>query len=415
MDDPRMDVRSAAADRLPSGHAGAELVSAAQALAPVIAAGAVERDRERIVPVDVFREIRAAGIQAARVPREFGGPEASFAELADIMLLLAKADPNVGQMLQPHFVLLDWLRIDGSAAQQKRYLGEVARGRIITNAFAERGTKRVGDARTRLRRSGTQYRLDGTKFYSTGSLIADALYVLALTEDDTAALAIVPKDRAGVEIIDDWDGMGQRTTASGTTRLTGVMLDTDEVVLLPDLGKRRTFIGAAAQITHAAIDAGIALAGLDDAAEYARTQARPVPESGVSRQADDPYVLHAIGEMSVIAHAAEAMVRRGAAILDAAAAQFLADPEPRAELDRLLAEASIAVAEAKAAATAAALKLGTMVFAVGGASATLRRHGLDRHWRNARTHTTHDPVDYKYRAIGEYRLNDRFPPITTKI
>lgn len=401
---------AAAGDR-----SGAALVEAAQALGPEIAAGAVERDRERIVPVETFAKIRAAGLPAARVPAEFGGAAAQFTELAEIMLLLGKADPNVAQMLQPHFVLLDWLRIDATPEQQRRYFRDVVSGSIITNAFAERGTKQVGEARTTVRRDGRHYRLDGTKFYSTGSLIADAFYVLAVTEDGSPALALVPKDRAGVEVVDDWDGMGQRTTASGTTRLTAVLLDPDEIVPLPQLGTRRTFIGAAAQITHAAIDAGIALAAIEDAVAYARAQARPVPESGVSRQTDDAYVLHAVGEMTVIAHGAEAMVQRGAAALDRAAARFWAAPAQAADTERLLAEASIAVAEAKSAANNASLQLGTMLFSVGGASSTLRRHGLDRHWRNARTHTTHDPVAYKYRAIGDFVLNDRYPPITTKI
>ncbi|MFO1081100.1 MAG: acyl-CoA dehydrogenase family protein [Reyranellaceae bacterium] len=392
---------------------GGSLVAAAKRVAAEIAREASRRDLERQIPESEAALVRRHALQTARVPRRYGGPEASFGDLARIMMHLAEGDPNLAQMLQPHFVLLDWLEIDATEDQRRHFYGRVLAGEIITNAFAERGTKTPGHFATTLRRDGTGYRLDGTKFYSTGSLIADGLYILATLEGGGMALAVIPKTRAGVEIVDDWDGMGQRTTASGTTRLVSVAVAADEVVPLPNWGKKRSHIGAAAQISHAAIDAGIARAALADAVAYARTWSRPVAESGVDRATDDPYVLHSVGEMSVIAHGAEAMVLRAAEILDATLAGLGKGSSDDDE--RLYAEASIAVAEAKAASNVASLQLGEMMFRVAGASSTLRSHNLDRHWRNARTHTTHDPVAYKYKAIGNFLLNDRLPPISTKI
>jgi alkylation response protein AidB-like acyl-CoA dehydrogenase len=347
------------------------------------------------------------------VPRRYGGPEASFVEFAQMMMHLGEGDPNLAQMLQPHFVLLDWLVIDGSEAQRQRFFADVMNGHIITNALAERGGKTPGDFQTRLSRDGGGYRLNGVKFYSTGSLIADQLYVMARTEDGGHAIAIVPKDRAGIEVIDDWDGMGQRTTGSGTTKLDNVEVSAEEVMPLPLHGKKRSYLGAASQIAHAAIDAGIALAALKDGVEYGRTKARPVADAGVDRATDDPYVQQAVGEMSVIAHSAEVMVLRAGVMLDQVLARHcLLNGEA---LEQAYAGASIAVAEAKAAANNASLQVSEMMFRVAGASATLRKYGLDRHWRNARTHTTHDPVAYKYRAIGQFMLSDTLPPISTKI
>jgi SfnB family sulfur acquisition oxidoreductase len=394
-------------------RSGADLVANAAELARTLAQGSIARDLDRVLPYAEAKTLRTMGLQTARVPRRYGGPEASFVEFAQMMMHLGEGDPNLAQMLQPHFVLLDWLVIDGSEAQRQRFFADVMNGHIITNALAERGGKTPGDFQTRLSRDGGGYRLNGVKFYSTGSLIADQLYVMARTEDGGHAIAIVPKDRAGIEVIDDWDGMGQRTTGSGTTKLDNVEVSAEEVMPLPLHGKKRSYLGAASQIAHAAIDAGIALAALKDGVEYGRTKARPVADAGVDRATDDPYVQQAVGEMSVIAHSAEVMVLRAGVMLDQVLARHcLLNGEA---LEQAYAGASIAVAEAKAAANNASLQVSEMMFRVAGASATLRKYGLDRHWRNARTHTTHDPVAYKYRAIGQFMLSDTLPPISTKI
>lgn len=392
---------------------GADLVASAAQLAETLAQGAIARDIDRVLPHEEARTLRAMGLQTARVPRRYGGPEASFVEFAQMMMHLGEGDPNLAQMLQPHFVLLDWLAIEGNEALRRRYYADVMQGHIITNAFAERGGKTPGDFSTKLSRNGQGYRLNGVKFYSTGSLIADQLYVMSRTDDGGHAIAIVPKNRAGVEVVDDWDGMGQRTTGSGTTTLKDVEVAADEVLPLPQFNKKRSYLGAASQIAHAAIDAGIALAALKDGVAYGRTKARPVADAGVDRASDDPYVQYAVGEMSVIAHSAEAMVLRAGAVLDEVLARHAALSGEA--LEQAYGRASIAVAEAKAAANSASLQVGEMLFRVAGASATLRKYGLDRHWRNARTHTTHDPVAYKYRAIGQFMLNDTLPPVSTKI
>jgi SfnB family sulfur acquisition oxidoreductase len=396
-----------------SSFTGATLVANAATLSRELAQGAIKRDLERILPMGEARKLRVLGLQTARVPRRYGGPEACFVEFAQMMMHLGEGDPNLAQMLQPHFVLMEWLTLDANEAQRRRYFTDVLNGAIISNAIAERGAKTPGDFHTALSKDGDAYRLNGTKFYTTGSLIADQLYIIGRLADGTHAIAIVPVDRPGLEIIDDWDGMGQRTTGSGTVKLVDVKVAEEEIIKMPDWGKKRSYLGAASQIAHAAIDAGIALAALADGVEYGRTKARPVADANVDRASDDPYVMQAVGEMSVIARSAEAMVLRGAAVLD----EVVAGRErlPGDALEQAYARASIAVAEAKAAANDASLRVSEMMFRVAGASATLRKYGLDRHWRNARTHTTHDPVSYKFKAIGDYMLNDRLPPISTKI
>lgn len=347
---------------------GADLVASAAQLAETLAQGATARDLDRVLPYAEAKTLCAMGLQTARIPGRYGGPEASFVEFAQMMMHLGKGDPNLAQMLQPHFVLMDWLLIDGTEAQRLRYYADVMNDQIITNALAERGSKTPGEFQTKLSKQGIGYRLNGVKFYSTGSLIADQLYIMARTDDGGHAIAIVPKTRAGIEVIDDWDGMGQRTTGSGTTKLEDVEVAAGEVMPLPLHGKKRSYLGAASQIAHAAIDAGIALAALKDGVWYGRTKARPVADAGVDRATDDPYVQQAVGQMSVIAHGAETMVLRAGAVLDEVMATH-ASLSGEA-LERAYARASIAVAEAKAAANHASMQVSEMMFRVAGASAT---------------------------------------------
>lgn len=388
----------------------AQLYRAAEQLRETIAAGASQRDHQRQLAHDEVRALAASGILAARVPLRHGGSDLSVNQLVQLLVLIAQGDPNIAQAVQPHACGVEKLRIHGSPAQQQRYLGLVSDGGIITNASAERGGKVVGQISTQLVRQGDAWQLDGTKHYATGSLFAQYFYVLANTAQGRA-LALVPLDRAGVQVIDDWNGMGQRTTASSTVIFEGVTVAEEEILHLPHWNTRRTYEGAFAQVLHAAIDVGIALAALDDAVDFGRHHARAVPEARAQRASDDPYVQQAVGEMSIQAHAAQALLEQAAGKLDRAVELF----EAGEDADRALALASIAVAEAKVAANDAALRNSEALFRVGGASATLQSRNLDRHWRNARTHTTHDPAAWKTQVVGDFLLNDQLPPISTKI
>ena len=394
---------------------GADCLAAAQLLSKQFSAQASERDLERQLPYDAFDQLRAHGLQAIRVPKAFGGPGGSVRELIEMTRVLSQGDSNISQALSPHLLVVDSLLLWGTLEQQEKIFSDLLSGQIINNAFAERGGKFVGDIATRLTADGDGFRLNGRKFYSTGALLADQLYVTAIMDDGVFALIYVPCRRGGLELIDDWDGMGQRTTASGSTVFNNVRVERGEVVPLPKFATERTYFGALAQSVHVAIDTGIAAAALEDAVDFANTKARPMPESGVDRQADDPYVISSIGHMAIATHQAEAMLSRALGYLEPAIAAQLDGTASGQDLDRLLSEASVAVAEAKAVATEASLRVSEMIFSIGGASATLRQYNFDRHWRNARTHTTHDPVSYKYRLVGNFWLNDILPPISTKV
>jgi alkylation response protein AidB-like acyl-CoA dehydrogenase len=253
-----------------------------------------------------------------------------------------------------------------------------------------------------LRDDGFSLRLDGTKAYSTGALFAHLITVTARDEAGQLVLAIVARDAPGLTVLDDWDGMGQRTSASGTTVLDGVRVSANRVLPLHRAFSRRTPIGAFAQLLHAAIDLGIARAAMRETCAFVRERSRPFAEAQAPRAADDPLLLERFGHVQVRLLAAEALLARAADALDMARAE----PGEDAYV-----AASIAVAAAKATTTEAALEAGSALFELAGAHATRGRFNLDRFWRDARTHTLHDPVRWKYHAVGNFFLNGEAPPI----
>lgn len=382
----------------PSGREA--LVAAARDIRRAIAETASDRDRRAELPVEPVAMIRAAGIGAARVPRRYGGAELRFRDLVEIVVEIAAGDSSVGQIIQPHLIFLERVRLMGSEAQRRRYLGAAVRGTFFGNAMSEAGA-RPGEWATALTPSGDGYRLDGRKFYATGTPLAAFTFVGARGHEGRRMLAVVPTDRAGVEVRRDWDGFGQRATGSGTVVLDGVAMSADEVIDLSPWEARRHHTGAGSQIIHCAVDAGIAAAALDEAVGAA-----------AGRAAGDPAVQAAVGDVAALAFSAEAAVFGAADVLDRAADALERGEALDAEVDRLLVAASVAVAKAKIVSSQAALRCGERLFEVGGASGVARERNLDRHWRNARAHTVHDPLAAKFRVVGDHLLNGAAPPIS---
>ncbi|RZS32222.1 SfnB family sulfur acquisition oxidoreductase [Herbihabitans rhizosphaerae] len=376
-----------------------EALAVAARLAATFAEGAAERDAVRRLPEAELDELSASGLLAITVPREYGGADVGTATVAEVFRLLAAADPNIAQIPQSHFVYVNALRHNGNADQRGFFFTEVLAGRRFGNAQSEAGTKHVQDYRTRLRAAADGYVLDGVKHYSTGALFAHWIPVLAKDDEDKIVVAYVPADADGVTVTDDWDGMGQRTTASGSVRLDGVRVPADRVLPHHLTFTGPQLYGARAQILHAAIDAGIARGALAEAAEFVRTRSRPWFEAGVERADQDPLTVQRFGELEITVRAAEALLAEAGRAVDGATLD-----EPG------VASASIAVAAAKAFADRAAVEVTNALFEVSGTRSALDSLNLHRHWRNARTHTLHDPVRWKVQHIGRYALTGSPPP-----
>ncbi|SDH51939.1 sulfur acquisition oxidoreductase, SfnB family [Pseudomonas flavescens] len=378
-----------------------EALFAARALAEAAAAEVVVRDRERRLPWALVEQFTASGLGSIAVPREYGGPQVAYSTIAEVFRLISAVDPALGQIPQNQFGMLALLQLLATPAQRQRLFGSVLQGWRIGNAGPERHSKHTLDLRARLQRDGERYVVSGEKFYSTGALFAHWVAVKVLDEQERPVLALIQRGRQGLRIVDDWSGFGQRTTASGTVLLDRVEVDADNLVPLWQFGERPSIQGAASQLIQAAIDAGIAAGALNDAIAFIRDKSRPWVDANVERASDDPYVIADIGRLHVDLHAAEALLRKAAQVLDEVSAGAIdADAAARA---------SIAVAEAKVLTTEVSLLASEKLLELAGSRATLAEFGLDRHWRNARTHTLHDPVRWKYHAVGAYHLNGRHP------
>ncbi|WP_433208917.1 SfnB family sulfur acquisition oxidoreductase [Nocardia sp. CA-107356] len=394
-----------AADRIESA---VQAYSVAAQLASDFVREAAARDRGRELPFAEVDRLAASGLLAITVPAAFGGADLPPSVVAEVVRILAAADPNIAQIPHSHFVYLNLLRLAGSRDQQQRYFGQVLAGARIANAQSERGSATVVDIATTVRPVGDRCRIDGIKFYCTGSLFADLLAVLTRLDDPEQRsglapgeyIAYLPADTPGVRIIDDWHGIGQRTTGSGTIEFEGVVVERDQLIARSGAVHAPTGYGAYAQLLHAAIDTGIARGALTAATEFVRTSSRPWFESGVTRAVDDPLLIQRFGELSVEVSAAEATLTTAGVAVDAAvgAAEFAAP-------------ASLAVATAKVLADRAANEVSAALFEVGGTRSAAADLNLHHYWRNARTHTLHDPVRWKYQHIGRALLHDTAPPL----
>ncbi|MBI6939749.1 SfnB family sulfur acquisition oxidoreductase [Pseudomonas putida] len=391
---------SAAYDiRQPDAHVIAndqEALEVAHQVAALLREGAAERDRRREVPADVVDAYSNSGLWGITVPRAHGGAEVSYATLAQVIAIVSAADPSLGQIPQNHYCLLEDIRLQGSDAQKQFFFDLALKGNRFANALSETGGKTVQHISTRLVAEGEGYRIDGRKGYCTGSLYAHWIGVLTLDEQDRAHLAFVQRGTPGLVVVDDWSSMGQRTTSSGTVLLDGLRVPAFNLFPSYRSYEQPTLAGPFAQLTTAAIDAGIGRAALDDTIAFVREHARPWIDAKVERASDDPLTIIQVGSLDIRQEAAEALLERAGWVLDAARS---------APDEDNVAAASLAVAKAKVLTTEAAIEASNRLFELGGTRSSLTRHNFDRHWRNARVHTLHDPVRWKYHLVGNWALN----------
>ncbi|MGI9125552.1 MAG: SfnB family sulfur acquisition oxidoreductase [Mycobacterium sp.] len=393
-----------------------DAIHVASALAEDFARGAAERDRKRQLPFVQINRLSESGLLAITVPAEYGGADLPPSAVAEVIRILATADANIAQIPHSHFVYVNLLRTVGTPDQKTHYFTQLLSGARIANAQAERNGKTAADVATTLTPSGTGFRIDGTKYYCTGSLFADILAVLTVLEDPDGTtglpggqyIAFLPAHTPGVRIVDDWDAIGQRTTGSGTVFFDGVTVDPSQVVPRAPAVNAPTGYGAFAQLLHTAIDVGIARGARQTAAASARVCRRRWFDAGVDRATEDPLLIQRFGELAVAVRAAEATLGYAGAAVDLATSATPPDVEKAAE-------ASVSVATAKILGDHAANDVAGALFEVTGTRGTAGELNLDHFWRNARTHTVHDPIRWKYQHIGRAVLNGTPPPLHSAI
>ena len=314
--------------------------------------------------------------------------------------IIAAADPNIAQITQNHLAINGHIDLDGTEEQKREFFGWVLKGIRFGNAFSELNSKNVAAFETKISYDGDEVVVNGQKFYTTGALLSHIVPIVAVDDEGRAYLAFTDRDAPGLTVTNDWSGFGQRTTASGSVKIENVRLPKSR--LLPVVAfDRPTIAGPVSQIIQAAIDLGIAEGALADTIAFVKTRSRPWIDSGKETAAEDPFTISAIGDLEIRIHAAGALLARAARWID----KGLATPT-----EEVISATTIATAEAKVLTTEVAILATNKLFELAGTRSILSAHNLDRHWRNARAHTLHDPVRWKYFHIGNYYLNGAPPP-----
>ena len=392
-----------------SDHTSTKPVALARELRERLREGAAERDRERRFPTEEIGWLKESGLCGLWVPEETGGLGGDARDLVRVVSALAEGDPSVAQMFLIHMYGITMVKgvYTSDEIRESYYRRIVDDGMFISNAFSEVGSKTVFEYSVSLEpKNGETWLLNGSKFYCTGSLAGDLFYVLGLRAAEPEPqflVAMVEHDAAGMTIHDNWSGMGQKTTASGSMDFDNVEVAADAVFTIDHFNTPEALFGSMGQCMFGSIFLGIARSALADACEYVRTRSRPWPHAEVEKASDDPYVVHTIGQMQTQVTAADAMLERAIDVRMAAIDDLSAETRDRA---------SVAAAQAKIVTGQAALDVSELLFQVCGTGSVLESYGHDRHWRNARTLTLHDPMAYKIKLVGDYVLNGASPPIS---
>ena len=383
----------------------AQAIAVAREIALEIAEIAADASQNGQLPKRQAHLLSESGLTAIGVPMAFGGLGASVETIVETVRLISVADGGVGQLLQIHNVMLRGIFTGYSDEIRDRLILDVLAGKRFGNALAEVGGKNKFALKTRVeRRADGKLILNGSKFYSTGSYLAEWISLTAASDDGGAGV-LLNRNTPGLTLVDDWEAFGQKNSVSGTVNFDNIELDEGFVSQRKGPMKRTglTF----PQILHAAIDTGIAEGALSAAVQYLNQNARPWVESGVDHANQEPHIIKQIGEYAVALRGAQSLLRDAARVFD----QHELDPDNKELQDELI----VSVATARAHSDSASLKISSDIFSLLGASSSLSKWNLDRFWRNARVHTTHDPIRWRLHHVGNYYLNGVDPGEYTAI
>ena len=370
-----------------------------------IAEGAVAREQSRTLAFEAVAWLREAGFGALRVPQAHGGLGATLPQTFRLLIELGEADSNLPQIFRAHFAFVEERLNSKDEADRQRWFSLIVEGALFGAAMAEKteGTETT----VTLTKDGARWILDGYKYYSTGTIYSSWIVAVALEGTEYVSLA-VPATAKGVTIEDDWDGFGQRLTGSGTTRFHQVAIGEDQILRRVSVEQppKTSYIIAYYQLFHLAALAGIARAVLKDALTFTQAKTRTFAVPGKSSPRHDPLVQSVIGRLASLSFTADTLVDGVADAIDEAYRTALKG----GDATELYTVANIKAYQAQQIVIEQVLEATTLLFEIGGASATSESRRFDRYWRNARTLASHNPLIHRERAIGDYWLNGT-PPV----
>ncbi|MFF3811530.1 acyl-CoA dehydrogenase family protein [Streptomyces bacillaris] len=391
---------------LPAPDSPAAWIERAAEVAAILATDAAARDKAGATPYTEVQLLKDSGLVTLLGPAGHGGGGQDWTTAYRVIREVAKADGSIGQLLGYHY-LWNWAaRLVGTREQWEHVEAEAVR-----HTWFFGGAVNPRDSDVVVTEDGDDLVFTGAKTFSTGSRVSDVTVLEGVLEGtDRHIFAIVPSDSPGLTFHDDWDNIGQRLTESGGVTLDGVRTPWASAAGYVDKEFRprvyNTLNVPTIQLVFISFYLGIAAGALETAATYTRTKTRSWLHGGYDKAVDEPYVIDTYGDLTAKLWAVEALA-------DAVAAEgqkLHGAPDEVTEQAR--GEFEVRVAAAKARATDVALEVTSRIFEVTGARATASAEGLDRFWRNVRTHTLHDPVAYKRREVGRHVLTGELPEPT---
>lgn len=364
--------------------------------------GAIERDREGYPPHEAVALLRESRFGALRVPKEQGGFGTSLTTLFALLAELAEADSNLTQILRGHFGFVEIVLPHAAEEWGRRWLALAGQGELFAPAHTEPGDSRHGSFATAVVDNNGALALNGVKYYTTGARYVDWIHVTA-NRGAEIVTAVVSTKASGVSIADDWDGFGQALTASGTTRFDHVPIKENDI--RPAIG-RAVHVAAVYQLIHLATLSGIGRAAVDETVRYLAERRRTYAHGNGEKAQQDPQILQVVGEVTAKVYSANATTLYAVGALQRFVEKLGSGQATDADRARL----EIEVYQAQISVATQILEATTALFGGLGASALSRTRGLDRFWRNARTITSHNPLIYRGRQIGDFAVNGTAPP-----
>ncbi|MFP7494555.1 acyl-CoA dehydrogenase family protein [Terribacillus saccharophilus] len=385
-----------------TAYGAKQYLETAAILAQEFAKDAGERDKAGGTAKIQRDALRESGLLNLIIPAEYGGAGQPWSLVLRIVRELAKADAALGHLYGYHAFQAVLPHIAGTGKQKKYFYTQSAEN----NWFWGNSSNPIEPSLIG-KKQGDAFIVNGHNTFSTGAKDSDRLAITWYddTEKTTFYLGIIPSFREGVTINDDWDGMGQRQTDSGSVRFKNVVVEAEEVI---DFTESKgtpfaTLDAVISQIVLANVFVGSAEGALTEAKKYTVEKSRPWYLTNYEKAIDDPFIQRSYGEFWIDVQAAVQLVEKAGDKLDAAWTK-----------DRLLTEeergeTALLTAAANAFGTKVALQVTSDIFQVMGARSATRKNNFDRFWRNVRTHSLHNPIDYKRKNIGHWLLTGEYP------
>jgi alkylation response protein AidB-like acyl-CoA dehydrogenase len=373
----------------------------ADQLAAAFAQTAVERDKQGGTAKVERGLLRTSGLLNVTIPADLGGWGMEWPDTMKLIRIFARVDSSIAHLFGFQHLMLASVSLYGSRMQTEELFSETVR-----NQWFWGNALNPLDKRTSLTSKNGGYLINGRKSFCSGAVDSDMLIVSAIrATDEKFMVAAIPSSRSGIRILDDWDAMGQRQTDSGTVEFCDAAAGQEEFLKTPGpLGSVRASLRSCiAQLILSNIFLGIAEGALEESRNYTLAQTRPWIASTAQSATEDPYILANYGSFFVNLQAAQALTDIAGESLQRAWESGDAITENQRG------KCALDVATSKVMTNNAGLDITSRMFEVMGARAAAGPARIDRFWRNLRTHTLHDPVDYKIRELGDWVLNHQLP------